>query len=204
MGLKWLDKEKKKNWLDITREERLFCAHLYFDIKDQEKLFVEWLNSKLEGLQCNPGAEWEVGYEVCFYRDYLYSKSHKIREYNRDKEKQYSEKRTFDLCLFSDEQIIIIEAKVQQGFNAHQIKSFVEDKTAVQGILKDTNENIRVDIVGLCSSTYLSNLEKHGKCAILDPFDGHIITWKEISEIEKFRYNNKDIYIKANDEIYGK
>ena len=24
MGLKWLDKEKKKNWLDITREERLF------------------------------------------------------------------------------------------------------------------------------------------------------------------------------------
>lgn len=41
MGFTCLDGE---NWLNVTREERLFCPYLYWDIKGKEKDFVRWLN----------------------------------------------------------------------------------------------------------------------------------------------------------------
>jgi len=42
MGLSYL---KNKNWSEITREERYFCAELYFAIKGNETDFVKWLNT---------------------------------------------------------------------------------------------------------------------------------------------------------------
>ena len=32
------------SWSDISREERLFCAHLYWRIRGDVMKFVEWLN----------------------------------------------------------------------------------------------------------------------------------------------------------------
>lgn len=113
MGFDYLD---KKNWIDITREERFFCAYLYFDIKKDVNNFINWLNEntldpkyndKKIHLGLDVKQEWDVGFEVCFYRDY----KHQNRE---SVQKDYSPKRTFDLCLFSPDTIIIIEAKVQQ------------------------------------------------------------------------------------------
>src|SRR5882672_11412807 len=92
------------NWSDITREERFFCAELYIKIKNSENAFVRWLNAQekisISGEDCE--TEWETAFEVCFYRDF----PHKFRPEIPDK---YSPKRTFDLCLFSEKNIIIIE-----------------------------------------------------------------------------------------------
>ena len=44
MGFEYL---KNKTWLEITREERLFSAYLFFLIKENEGKFIFWLNQKL-------------------------------------------------------------------------------------------------------------------------------------------------------------
>ena len=59
-----------KAWADITREERYFCSYLYHSIIGKEKQFVKWLNTNTK-LKLNESVNWELGFEVCFYRDYL-------------------------------------------------------------------------------------------------------------------------------------
>lgn len=83
-----------KPWLEITREERYFCAELFFEIRNDPKRFINFLN-KNKILEFNPDQDWEIGYEVCFYRDLLYSDRKRVRKYEK-----YPTKRTFDLCLF--------------------------------------------------------------------------------------------------------
>jgi hypothetical protein len=61
---------ESKSWKDITREERFFCSHLYHTIINREKESVGWLNNNTT-LKLNPNSNWEVGYEVCFYRDLI-------------------------------------------------------------------------------------------------------------------------------------
>src|SRR5438046_1156373 len=107
-----------KSWIDLTREERYFCAELFFYYKAEPKKIIEFLFncSSIKGAVTDEdlNGEWELAYEVCFYRDvcwYLYDE-HKISF----SQAEYSPKRTFDLCLFSEEKILIIEAKVQQPF----------------------------------------------------------------------------------------
>lgn len=60
-----------KKWIDISREERLFCAHLYFQIQKDVNKFIDELNRLFEDLSLPMDCEWKVGYEVCFYRDFL-------------------------------------------------------------------------------------------------------------------------------------
>lgn len=105
-----------KNWAEITREERYFCSHLYHSIIGKEKEFVKWLNENLkpEGkLKLDESNIWEVSFEVCFYRDFLKSQNKSVKTYERKNGDFYSQKRTFDLCLFSADEMIIIEAKAQ-------------------------------------------------------------------------------------------
>ena len=96
---------KNTSWADITREERYFCAELFFDIKKSPKQFVEFLNKKLE-MNFDIDQHWEIGYEVCLYRDYLFSIGEPVRP--KYKEQKYPQKRTFDLCLFSDTNLSLI------------------------------------------------------------------------------------------------
>jgi hypothetical protein len=185
MGFSYL---QGKSWLDITREERLFCAFLYWDIRSREKDFVAWLN-KNHGLQLDEEAQWEVGYEVCFYRDLLKSKGKSIIN------KQYSSKRTFDLCLFSESTIVVIEAKVQQGFEKSQIDDFKKDKDALMDI---TGNAVQVKFLALASSQYFDNYMKYGKGEkdLLDMFHARI-SWAQIYD----SYNRRDLYQRA-DSIY--
>ena len=126
---------KGKTWLEITREERLFCAYLYFDIINTGiPHFITQLNNLDRNIQLESNKEWDIGFEVCFYRDLLYyygNKEKPIRVVNEKREKEglpkFPEKRTFDLCLFSEDEILIIEAKAQQGLESEQCDTFKND-----------------------------------------------------------------------------
>ena len=106
MGLRYL--KNNVSWSKVTREERFFCAHLYFLIKEEGlSKFVGYL-SEVHNMSLPVDANWEAAYEACFYRDFWY---------HWDKKGElFSKKRTFDLCLLSDDMIIVIEAKSNQEF----------------------------------------------------------------------------------------
>ena len=179
MGFKYLGGE---NWINFSREERLFCAHLYWRIRNQERTFIQWLNENTS-LYLEEDCEWEVGYEVCFYRDYYF----KMRN-EPIKGSGYSEKRTFDLCMFSQNKILIIEAKAQQKFKKEQLKDIKDDKKFIKKLLGD---NIEIELIALASSKYYDNLKEYGDISILDEFTQ--ITWKEMDNLFE-----KDIFGKAD------
>ena len=62
-----------QKWEDITREERFFCSELFIELRRD---IVKFLNILLEKkvIEENEVDEtlWELGYEVCFYRDFIY------------------------------------------------------------------------------------------------------------------------------------
>lgn len=184
MGFTYLGGE---NWLDVTREERLFYSYLYWDIKDKEKDFMLWLNENT-GLELRADDEWEVGYEVFFYRDLQNLKGVTVRP------TKYSPKRTFDLCLFSEDTIVIIEAKAQQGFDKSQVNVFQSDRKDIPEI---TGNNIKeVKVIALVSSYYRDNYRKYGRHDILSkPYFDALITWKQMGDLY---INNRRIYLRAN------
>jgi hypothetical protein len=175
------------NWRDISREERLYCAHLFYSIQKDVNKFVRLLVSQLQIAEEELKCEWEIGFEVCFYRDFYYGILNKPI-----KESKYSQKRTFDLCLFSENRIIIIEAKVDQKFKPDQLADIISDKKNVQELIK---KPIPINLVSLCSSRYYKNLEKYGDSAILKPFDAKI-SWRQINELfpEPYFCRAEDIY----------
>jgi len=182
---------KSKTWAEVTRDERFFCQHLYHLIlrKPDIRSFVRDLKGLTDDkLNLNAGVDWEIGYEVCFYRDLMFH-----RKVSRDSH-CYSLKRTFDLCLFSEETIVIIEAKAQQRFDAAQNKSFILDKGQVSKLTGGT----QVKLLGLASSKYLDK-----KSFPLPPtenavFDG-LISWEQLAK----HFDNDKILERAN-RIYGR
>ena len=178
MGLRYLD---GKSWAQVTREERVFCQHLYVRVLERGvHAFVEYLNA-WAGLGADTSAVWELAYEVCFYRDLWHH-----RNRNGD---LFSRKRTFDLCLLSDEHIIVIEAKAQQSFDEEQVGVFVRDREQVK---RETGVT-HVSLVGLASS----------QCTVPDAiqksFDGPIVTWKDLSA-----YFDGDPLLQRGDDVYEK
>ncbi len=168
-----------KTWADISREERLFCAHLYFSVRKDVKSFVRFINAQNPDLKLDENVDWEVGYEVCFYRDYYYSfKQASIRNSG------YSQKRTFDLCLFSEKAIVIIEAKSDQPFEETQIKDFVKDRADIRRILSKGDE-FQVVLLALASKQYFDNYKKYsqlnGPYSVSKAFNGQI-TWSALSQ----------------------
>ena len=91
---------KNNSWSKVTREERYFCSHLYHFLIKREKPFVKWLN-QIPKANFPVNNNWEIAFEACFYRDY-----HKLHETPLP---AHLRKRTFDLCLFSNNHIIIIK-----------------------------------------------------------------------------------------------
>ncbi len=117
MGIRYL---KGLSWAEVTREERFFCARLHNLVETRGVLsFIGYLNEK-ENINLDAKANWEMAYEACFYRD--------LWQLHKKNGELYSPKRTFDLCLLSDDAIVVIEAKAQQGFDPLQVQEFVNDK----------------------------------------------------------------------------
>ncbi|MBK9391751.1 MAG: hypothetical protein IPN68_16750 [Bacteroidetes bacterium] len=145
---------KDKSWKQITREERFFCAVLYFKIENRPKEFVEWL---IKQKHCKlpidlTNSTWEVGYEVCLYRDW-------VKEYGWQGENSINKtdfralkKRTFDLCFFSEGNIILIEAKANCGYDRTQLPIFEKEKEQVAKLFG--KEEDEIFLVSIHSSKY--------------------------------------------------
>ncbi len=172
-GISWLD---GKHWADVTREERVFCAELYFRVRGDAGVFVAHLN-RHHGVELPLEANWEVAYEVCFYRDL-----HRFRT----KHNELSPKRTFDVVLFSDDHIVIFEAKAQQGFTEQQLESIRHDAERVRRLTR-----VRTVLVGgIVSGRYSP------KQSTQNVFDGLIVTWSELATLY-----DEDIFRRA-DEVF--
>jgi hypothetical protein len=130
MGLPYIP--NKQSWTEITREERYFCSELFHEFKNRPSDLVQIIN-KTVSTKLDVCEEWELGLEVCFYRDLLKAYKFGIREVNngREQDSHFPQKRTFDLCLFSKKEIIIIEAKSQSGLTEGQMKDFDLEKSRI-------------------------------------------------------------------------
>lgn len=194
-GLKYFN---GKSWEDITREERYFCSHLYHNVIGKEKEFVKWLNEILtpKGLiQLDHKKEWDIGFEVCFYRDFLKANEKTIKSYNEENGANYPPKRTFDLCLFSKDEMIIIEAKAQQGFSTTQMEDIKKDIGFVERITKEFKSPKKAKVILLHSSEY------HPKEETVK--DIPRFTWANLAEFsELLDDKNKKIFERA-DKVYN-
>jgi len=174
---------QNKTWNEeISRTEALFCAELFFLLKEKDNLL-----KFIKNFQIKQG-NYDVGYEVSFYRDIL-----KVKEFADKIKGKYSLHRTFDLTLFSENDIYIIEAKAHDGFNNEQLDNFIKDKKDILKILEEINSKTKIEIhlLALISSNYRLKIETKNK------FDS-IITWKEVYEL----FGN-EMFNRA-DEIYSK
>ena len=133
---------------------------------------ASWVIEKA-GLSLPPADEWDIGYEVCFYRDYLWHLGKSA------KKSQFSTKRTFDLCLFSERSVVIVEAKVCENFKPKQNRSFLQDAARIKAVLRSPDLEVRT--IALASSRYFANASRHGRPATLAGFDGRL-SWKQAAE----------------------
>lgn len=183
MGVSYLN---DRPWSIWTREERFFCAVLYSHaIKDPSR-FAGCL-IELARLGANPGGEWDLGLEVCFYRDYLWRKG-----LTTAKKSDLPAKRTFDLCLFGERDIIIIEAKVCEPFDTRQNEVFREDRDNINRKLG--LKNLGVHVVALASSRYFAGKVNPGTLA---EFAGRI-EWRQLAA----NYGDDHLLNRA-DSMYG-
>lgn len=174
-------------WSAISREERFFCQALYQHIKGNERDFVQFLREH-GNLELEDAPFWECGYEVCFYRD----ARKKLSKF--DKTTKYSNKRTFDLCLFSESSFVIIEAKAHQPFKSEQISQLAHDKDNIAKFLM--HDNLPVKTVALASSRYFINHKTWGYQDILKDFDSKI-SWLDVHS----NFRNDRLFLQA-DETY--
>lgn len=169
MGLTYLHHTP---WERISREERFFCARLFELARPAPEDFAKWLASRAD-IDLPKTGEWELGFEVALYRDLLW---HRHRSAAGE---GFSRKRTFDLCLFHESCVVVIEAKVTEAFEQVQATTFENDRAQIPRLLGD---DVDVVLVGLASSRYFENARKHGKRGLLDVFDG-LITWKDVAQL---------------------
>lgn len=199
MGWKYLG---GKTWAEVTRDERYFCQYLYSLIRNDVPGFVRKLN-ELAALNLPVEEEWEVGFEVCFYRDHRHMCSKDAHVWH-GKGDMYSPKRTFDMCLFSHDHIVIIEAKAHQKFDQQQMEDFKKDrqwvKEAVAVVKRDdgTGYDVDVDVVALASSKYWKKVDwstLNSKGA----FSGIPVSWEALAK--HYRRNERDgdpVLLRAN------
>jgi hypothetical protein len=89
--------------------------------------------------------------------------------------------------LFSDDAIIVIEAKAQQGFDEEQLETFSRDSAQ---IAVETGVG-RVVLMGLCSSKHTPSTSA-AEC-----FEGRILTWADLA-----RFFGDDPQLRRADDIY--
>ncbi len=174
-------------WNDLTREERFYCFELYSHARKDPNDFASWITN-FARLPGSFQGEWDLGLEVCFYRDYLWHQGKPIHG------SEFSPKRTFDLCLFGPRDIIIIEAKVFQQFESDQNESFARDAKQIDQLLSPYKVNVW--LLALASSKYFESVRNLSTGNSLEPFHGQI-SWADA--YHKFG----DKILKQADDLYG-
>lgn len=163
---------KAKKWQQLTRDERFYCFALYSHAAKNPAAFAEFVIKEAR-LDCASTGQWDIGVEVCFYRDYRWHQGLGV------KESEFSEKRTFDLCLFGETDLIIIEAKCDQGFDKRQLKSFAEDVVKLPKLLGGLTPSVH--LVALASSKYIKRQRPGG--TLRSAFGDHVVSWRECSAL---------------------
>ncbi len=166
---------KGYKWSEISRDERYYCAHLFQLMNNNQEKTITWIRDNLYG-EMNLDKSWEIGYEVCFYRDYF----HWFKKDESIKTSIYPEKRTFDLVLFSDDEIIIIEAKAHEIFKQKQVDDIKEDKDL---IAKLSDHQVNVKCFALASSKYFDNSKKFNKEWLNKDIFDNSFTWKQMAKL---------------------
>ncbi|WP_291322190.1 hypothetical protein [Desulfonatronospira sp.] len=141
--------------------------------------FASWLIDSAQ-LDYPTGGAWDLGFEVCFYRDYLWQLGRSA------KGKGFPPKRTFDFCLFGENQLIVVEAKVCGQFNSKQNKEFELDKKRIREL--PYLGHLRIAVVALASSRYFANAVKYGWPQTLAGFDGRV-SWAQAAK----KYGHPDL-----------
>ena len=154
-----------KPWTSWSREERLFCAVLWEHGRRDPAAFARWLIDAA-GLHLSPEGEWDLGYEVCLYRDFLWQKNGLTAAGCA-----LPQKRTFDLCLFGESAVMVIEAKVRETFKPVQCADFARDAERIRTL--EGMEKLDIRLVALASTRYFTNQPKHSPEA-LRVFDGQV------------------------------
>ena len=163
---------KNLPWSLWTRDERFFCSILYSLASSDPAGFAAWLIEST-GLPAKKRGKWDLGYEICLYRDYLWQLGKSARCM------RLPQKRTFDLCLFGTRTLIVIEAKVFERFERRQNRSFELDKQQIQSL--PGLERVNVYIIALASSKYFANAVKYGYPGSLSIFDGRV-SWSQVAQ----------------------
>jgi hypothetical protein len=192
MSIDYLDDQPWDAW---SREERLFCAVLYEYARRDSADFARWLIDTAPVAAVQGEGDWDLGYEVCFYRDYLKRRNACDSSIKTARGAGYPFKRTFDLCLFGERAIIIIEAKVCQGFEADQNEAFRDDIEYVQRAIG--RPGFPVFIVPLATTHYLES----PRTSIDSLFTGSI-TWAQTAKYVANRYGD-DLRLERADTMYG-
>lgn len=169
MGIPYL---RNLPWSHWTRDERFFCSILYSHASADPTDFAEWLIESTK-LSADKGGKWDLGFEVCFYRDYLWQLGESARSMG------FPQKRTFDLCLFGKRSLIVIEAKVFERFESSQSEYFKKDKRTIP-CLPGLNQ-VKAYVIALASSTYYENAKTHGRSGSMDVFDG-CVSWDQLAK----------------------
>ena len=189
-GIPWLGGHK--GWWQVSREERFFCAELYRIVHGQEPMFVEFLN-KERRMGLDESADWELAYEVCFYRDW-----NQFREtQGHDPEPTPSTKRTFDLVLFSALQVVLFEAKAQQPYDLSQLCDLRRDREAVLDCIRQSPGVVAPKILtlGIKSSRY------RPRDSTLTCFNFSPINWCELAKWCTWDLRAQEVFGRA-DWIY--
>jgi hypothetical protein len=167
MGIMSVSYLKHQPWSRWSREERLFCAVLFEHARRAPAEFAKWLivEAKL-GVQADD--TWDLGFEVRFYREFLWQQNRTARVDG------LPPKRTFDLCLFGERAVIVIEAKVCEAFGAKQNTDIGRDKGLVRRLIG--RDELVVNVVAIASSKYFETAPE----STLDVFDGRV-TWAQVA-----------------------
>ena len=188
--------QSKESWLDISREERLFCAHLYEFLREKENCgkFIDSLDVASKDVasgevEVSQDAlrkdNYEVGYEVCFYRDlaHAHGKSDLISRESGLKT------RTFDLCLFGQKHIVIVEAKAHSSFNSKQLKWLGCEKKKIKRLFEELGvgcQDMEIVIVCLASSILFCSQtwqrKRHTERVKMK--SDFLTTWKSLSQLD--------------------
>lgn len=191
---------KKFPWSLMTREERYFCAHLFYLIRQEPDKFTDWFvekyNKQNQDNKIDEGKKWEIGYEVCFYRDYIHWFKFNERTIGKT---GFSPKRTFDLAMISEDEIIIFEAKSHEIFDQDQVDEIYADKGTLdeakyESLHKLLGKKVKVKAIAIAPSKYFDYARKFNKENWLnkDGFDGKL-TWKELSDL----YDSDKVLLQA-------
>ena len=165
-----------KTWADISRDERMFCAVLWEHARKDPADFAMWLN-KAAGLSMDSAGSWDLGYEVVFYRDLLHhaAKSARIAK--------LPFKRTFDMCLFGERDIVIIEAKLSMGFLTKQLDSMEKDIENIRITMEMIHKKCpEVHVVALTPEAYRHKHMKNNNSATSAMLGERWISWEEVAD----------------------